>query len=61
MTIGQAGKSCGCRNSYRNRLRTLYGLASIIPPALAQPWMMGSVMFAWIIVPLALARWRFTS
>ncbi|MDO8769746.1 MAG: ABC transporter permease subunit [Burkholderiaceae bacterium] len=42
-------------------VRTLYGLASIIPPALAQPWMMGSVMFAWIIVPLALARWRFTS
>lgn len=40
-------------------VRTLYGLASIIPPALAKPWMMGSVMFAWIIVPLALARWRF--
>jgi Cu-processing system permease protein len=42
-------------------VRTLYGLASIVPPALARPWLMGSVMLAWIIVPLALARWRFRS
>ncbi|MDP2255741.1 MAG: ABC transporter permease subunit [Polaromonas sp.] len=42
-------------------VRTLYGLASIVPPALAKPWLMGAVMLAWIIVPLALARWRFKS
>lgn len=42
-------------------VRTLYGLASIVPPALARPWLMGSVMLAWIVVPLALARWRFRS
>ncbi|MDP2448936.1 ABC transporter permease [Polaromonas sp.] len=40
-------------------VRTLYGLASIVPPALAKPWLMGSVMVAWIVVPLALANWRF--
>lgn len=42
-------------------VRTLYGLSSIVPAALAKPWLMGSVMFAWIVVPLALARWRFNS
>ncbi|NDP37824.1 MAG: ABC transporter permease [Rhodoferax sp.] len=42
-------------------VRTLYGLATIVPPALAKPWLMGSVMLAWIVVPLALARWRFKS
>lgn len=40
-------------------VNTLYGLASIVPPALAKPWLMGSVMLAWILAPLALARWRF--
>lgn len=42
-------------------VRTLYGLGSIVPDALARPWLMGSVMLAWIVVPLALARWRFKS
>jgi Cu-processing system permease protein len=42
-------------------VRTLYGLASIVPPALAKPWLMGAVMLAWIVAPLALARWRFHS
>ncbi len=40
-------------------VRTLYGLSSIVPPALAKPWLMGAVMVGWIVVPLALARWRF--
>ncbi|MBK6295076.1 MAG: ABC transporter permease [Rhodoferax sp.] len=40
-------------------VRTLYGLASIVPPALAKPWLLGLVMLAWIVVPLTLARWRF--
>ncbi|MBI5271138.1 MAG: ABC transporter permease [Burkholderiales bacterium] len=40
-------------------LRTLYGLGSIVPPALANPWLMGSAMLGWILAPLALASWRF--
>ena len=40
-------------------VRTLYGLASIVPPALGSPVVMGGVMLAWIVLPLALARWRF--
>lgn len=40
-------------------LRTLYGLASIVPPALANPWLMGSAMLGWIVAPLLLAGWRF--
>jgi len=40
-------------------MRRLYGLASVVPPALGKPWLMGGAMLAWITVPLALAAWRF--
>ncbi len=40
-------------------VRTLYGLASIVPPALGNPLAMGCVMLAWIALPLLLAQWRF--
>jgi Cu-processing system permease protein len=40
-------------------LRTLYGLASIVPPALASPWLMGGAMLGWIVAPLLAAGWRF--
>jgi Cu-processing system permease protein len=40
-------------------VRTLYGLASIVPPSLGSPVVTGGVMLAWIVMPLALARWRF--
>lgn len=40
-------------------MRTLYGLTSIVPPALAKPGLMALVMGAWIVVPLLIARWRF--
>lgn len=40
-------------------VRTLYGLTGIVPRAMAQPWVMGGVMLAWIVAPLLLARWRF--
>ncbi len=40
-------------------LRSLYGLSSIVPPALASPWLMGGAMLGWIVAPLAVARWRF--
>jgi Cu-processing system permease protein len=40
-------------------VRTLYGLATVFPAALAQPWLLGLVMLGWIAAPLALAAWRF--
>lgn len=40
-------------------LRSLYGLASIVPPTLASPWLMGGAMLGWIVAPLGLAGWRF--
>jgi Cu-processing system permease protein len=40
-------------------VRRLYGLASIVPPALGQAWLMGGAMLVWIVGPLALASWRF--
>ncbi|MDQ3060891.1 MAG: ABC transporter permease [Pseudomonadota bacterium] len=40
-------------------VRTLYGLASIVPPSLGRPAVLGGVMLAWIALPLMLARWRF--
>ena len=40
-------------------LRSLYGLASIVPPALANAWLMGGAMLGWIVAPLLLAGWRF--
>jgi Cu-processing system permease protein len=40
-------------------VRTLYGLATVFPPALARPWLLGLVMVGWIVAPLAVATWRF--
>lgn len=40
-------------------VRTLYGLSSIVPPALAKPWLMAMVMLGWIAAPLSIATWRF--
>ncbi|MDT8998023.1 ABC transporter permease subunit [Paucibacter sp. APW11] len=40
-------------------VRRLYGLASVVPPALGSPVLMGSAVLAWIVAPLALAAWRF--
>ena len=40
-------------------MRSLYGLTSIVPPALANPWLMGAAMLGWIVAPLGLALWRF--
>ncbi|MDO9460166.1 MAG: ABC transporter permease, partial [Alphaproteobacteria bacterium] len=40
-------------------MRRLYGLTSLLPPALASPWLMGAVMAGWIVLPLGLASWRF--
>ncbi len=40
-------------------VRTLYGLATVFPSSLANPWLLGLVMLAWIVVPLGIASWRF--
>lgn len=40
-------------------VRTMYGLSSVVAPAMAKPWLMGAVMGGWIVVPLGLAGWRF--
>jgi len=40
-------------------LRTMYGLSSVFPAALANPAYLGAIMSAWIILPLGLAAWRF--
>ena len=40
-------------------VRRWYGLATVFPEALANPWLMGIAMVLWIIGPLAFAIWRF--
>ena len=40
-------------------VRTLYGLATVFPEALAEPWLLGGVMLLWITLPLVLAYWSF--
>jgi len=40
-------------------VRRTYGLVSLVPPALGNPWLMGLAMGVWIALPLVLASWRF--
>jgi Cu-processing system permease protein len=40
-------------------VRSLYGLATVFPPELAHPALLGMVMLGWILAPLGLAAWRF--
>ncbi|MBV2208149.1 MAG: ABC transporter permease [Thermomonas sp.] len=40
-------------------VRSMYGLASVIPESLGSPITLGGIMLAWIIAPLLLANWRF--
>ena len=42
-----------------DEVRTLYGLATVFPEALSSPTILGGVMLAWIVGPLAIAIWRF--
>ncbi|HSN22245.1 MAG TPA: ABC transporter permease subunit [Usitatibacter sp.] len=37
----------------------LYGLAAVVPPSLASPFVQGAALVAWILVPLGIASWRF--
>lgn len=40
-------------------LKVFYGLATVFPANLASPWLLGSTMVAWVIMPLIVAIWRF--
>lgn len=40
-------------------LKQLYGLATVVPEALTNPWLLGGAMVAWILAPLGVAVWRF--
>jgi Cu-processing system permease protein len=40
-------------------VRTMYGLATVMPPALARPWLLGGAMLLWIAAPLMVAIRRF--
>jgi Cu-processing system permease protein len=40
-------------------VRTLYGLATVLPEHLTNPGLLGGVMVLWIIAPLSFAAWRF--
>ena len=42
-----------------DEVRTMYGLTTVFPPRLANPAVLGTVMLAWIALPLGLASWRF--
>ncbi|ODS55435.1 MAG: hypothetical protein ABS36_09730 [Acidobacteria bacterium SCN 69-37] len=42
-----------------DEVRTLYGLATVFPEALASPGRLAIVMGGWIVIPLILASWRF--
>jgi len=41
------------------QLSTMFGLSDLLPAAFASPLAMGGMLVAWIVLPLALAIWRF--
>ena len=42
-----------------DEVRSIYGLATVMPAALANPWLLGGFMLASIIATLSFAAWRF--
>lgn len=44
-----------------DEVKTLYGLASVFPEQLSDPWKLGLVMGLWIAAPLAVAASKFRS
>lgn len=41
------------------QVSTMFGLTSLVPAAFASPLAMGAALAGWIVLPLALAVWRF--
>ncbi len=42
-----------------DEVKSLYGLSTVFPESLSNPWLLGGVMLAWIVAPLGIAVWRF--
>lgn len=42
-----------------NEIKNLYGLSTVFPAQLANPWLLGGAMVAWMLAPLLIASWRF--
>lgn len=40
-------------------VKSLYGLATVFPENLANPWLLAATMIIWIVAPLGIASWRF--
>ena len=40
-------------------IKAFYGLATVFPASLSNPWLLGSMMAAWIVMPLTVALRRF--
>lgn len=40
-------------------VKSMYGLATVFPEKLSNPWLLTTIMLAWIVTPLSLASWRF--
>lgn len=40
-------------------VKSLYGLATVFPEHLANPWLLATAMVLWIVAPLGFASWRF--
>ncbi len=41
------------------QVKTLYGLATVFPESLANPWVLSVSMLFWIVAPLGVAYWKF--
>ena len=42
------------------QVRSMYGLATVMPERLTDPGVLLAIMLAWIVIPFLLAHWRFT-
>ena len=42
-----------------DEVRNIYGLATVLPAHLSNPWLLTSTMLLWIAAPLSFAAWRF--
>jgi len=42
------------------QVRSMYGLATVMPERLTDPGVLAAIMVAWIVVPFFIAHWRFT-
>ncbi|MBV2236048.1 MAG: ABC transporter permease [Sterolibacterium sp.] len=42
-----------------DEVRNIYGLATVLPAHLSNPWLLSAAMLLWIAAPLSFAAWRF--